>query len=145
MDREPTRTWHGALYRLSYTMFGRAPPERADGPAYAAAVAGALVFVTAAALICAVLNVFTLIFGVFAEPVWRNEARFRFLTLPGGIPVIALAVPVLAAYGIYRSWILDGPLFTFGPWVVTTALGVALLGAFIAFNRWRRRQPPAAR
>ena len=134
-------TWHCRLFVWSYSARGEAVPKEFDLWRYVATVSGALAFILCGCIILVVLNAGTLPFGVFAEPVWRKEARFRRLSFPGGIPIIAVAAPLWLAVAAWRNWAMYGIAETLAPFLITALLGFALLGCCVLFNRVRRRLP----
>ena len=115
------------------------PLDRGRPISYAVTIAIAFIFLLLAVAIWIILNIGTLFFGVYTEPVWRLESRFRVLFLPGRIPIIAISVPVLLGFAFYRSWVAYGWLETVAPFLFTIGLGFGLYGAFIAINILRRR------
>lgn len=135
------KSWHGRLFDWSYFAFGQKPPGQFDLWLYCVTVLGAIVFLASAFLICVVLNIGTIPFGVFVEPIWRPDARFRRLAFPGGIPVISIALPFWLAIATWQTWVTRGVALALGPFVVTAVLGFALLACFVVFNRWRRKLP----
>ena len=104
-------------------------------------VCGALAFLLCAFVILIVLNAGTLPLGVFAEPVWRKDARFRRLAFPGGIPIIAVAAPLWLALAAWRNCATYGLAETLAPFVITSLLGFALLGCCVLFNDTCRKPP----
>lgn len=132
-------SWHGQLFVWSYSAFYQKPPREFDLWLYCATVLGAIVFLACAFLICIVLNIGTILFGVFVEPIWRVDARFRRLAFPGGIPIISVALPILLAFAAWHNWLTHGIAQTLAPFVITAVLGFALLGCFVLFNRMRRK------
>ena len=132
-------TWHGRLFAWSYSSFGGRPPEEFDLWLYCLTVLAAGVFMICAFLICVVLNLFTLPVGVFAEPIWRANPRFRRFTLPGGTQIPYIAAPILGAIAAWRNWAESGMALTVGPIVVTGCLGFLLLGCSVLLNRMRSR------
>ena len=129
------------MFIWSYTTFGQTPPREFDWWLYCTTVLGAAVFLLCAAAICIVLNIGTIPFGVFVEPIWRAEARFRRLTFPGGIPIIAVALPFWLAIAAWHSLVTRGLLATLSPFVFTPVLSFALLGCCVLFNGIRRKSP----
>ena len=134
-------SWHGRLFVWSYSTFDQKPPKQFDWWHYGATVLGAVLFLICAFAICIVLNIGTLPFGVFVEPIWRTDARFRRLTFPGGIPIISVALPIWLAIAAWHNWMTRGIVHTLGPFVVIGMLGFGLLGCFVLFNRMRRKSP----
>jgi hypothetical protein len=136
-----TNSWHGRLFVWSYSAFGQKPPREFDLWAYGVTVLGAVGFLASGVLICIVLNIGTIPFGVFVEPIWRDDARFRRLTFPGGIPIISVALPFWLALATWHTWQTRGIAEAVGPFVFTTVLGFALLAVFVLSNRLRRKAP----
>jgi hypothetical protein len=141
MSTVDAKSWHGRLFEWSYAAFGQQPPAQFDLWLYVVTVAGAAGFLACAVVICIVLNIGTLPFGVFVEPMWQADARFRRLTFPNGIPIIAVALPFWLAIATWHTWVTRGIALALGPFLVTAALGFALLACFVFFNRARRRLP----
>jgi hypothetical protein len=131
--------WHGRLFVWSYSAFGQQPPEKFDAWLYCATVLGAAVFLGCGVVICVVLNIGTIPFGVFVEPIWRTNARFRRLTFPGGIPIISVALPFWLAIATWHAWVTRGTVDALGPFVFTAALGFALLAIVVSLNKMRRK------
>jgi hypothetical protein len=132
-------TWHGRLFAWSYSAFGESVPKEFDLWRYLATVSGAVAFLFGAGVILIVLNAGTLPLGVFAEPIWQKDGRFRRLSFPGGIPIIAVAAPLWLALAAWRNWATYGIAETLAPFLITALLGFALLGCCVLFNSvWRR-------
>jgi hypothetical protein len=134
-------TWHGRLFVWFYSASGEAVPEGFDLWRYVSTVSGTLAFILCGCVILVILNAGTLPFGVFAEPIWQKDARFRRLSFPGGIPIIAVAAPLWLALAAWRNWAMYGIAETLAPFVITALLGFALLGCCVLFNGVRRRLP----
>lgn len=115
------------------------PPEQIDSAGYWTIVLGTLVYLAVGALIFVTLNIGTLLFGVFAEPLWWPNARFRLLRFPNGLPVIPFAVAILLAFATYHTWVLRGPLIALGGWFVIAGGALSLILVFSALNVLRRR------
>lgn len=136
-----TDSWQGRLLARACSAIGQPPPRQADPWRRAAILLAAAVFLACAFVICVVLNIGTMPLGVFVEPIWQADARFRRLTFPGGIPIIAVALPIVLAFAAWRNWAAHGIALTLGPFVFTAVLAFALLGVVVLFNRMRRRLP----
>lgn len=136
------KSWHARLFVWARGVFGQNEAETFDAFSYGLTVTMALVYLVCAAIIWIILNAGTLLFGVYAEPVWRPNTRFHVLFLPGRIPVVAIAIPVLLGFALWRSWLADGVLITAAPFVVTIGLGFGLFGTFVAMNTLRRKLTP---
>jgi hypothetical protein len=134
-----TGVWHARVFAGAYSIFGVPAPVRADRWFYAVTIILALVCLAIAALACLVINAATLPFGVFVEPVWRRNPRFRLLRLPGGLPLLVVASLILGLYTGYRHVLAFGPAMTFGGAAFTLVLGVVCFAAVIAFNEIRQR------
>jgi hypothetical protein len=134
-------TWHGRLFVWSYSADGEPVPKEFDLWRYLTTVGGALAFLGCASVILVVLNAGTLPLGVFAEPIWEKDPRFRHLRFPGGIPIIAVAAPLWLALAAWRNWATYGLVETLAPFVITVLMGFALLGYCVLFNGVRRRLP----
>jgi hypothetical protein len=116
--------------------------EPADAVVFCETVlSAAFVFICGVA-IWLVLNAGTLLFGIYVTPVWRPAARFHILFLPGRIPIVVIAMPVLIAFAFWRSMRAYGPMITAAPVLITVALGVALLSGVMILNRYRRNLKP---
>jgi hypothetical protein len=139
MSVTENRTWHEKLYALSYTMFDAEPRDTSDRWTYWMTVVGMAIYRGIALLIFLTLNLFTLPFGVLAEPMWRPKAGFRFLRFPNGLPIIPFSVAVLFGYATYRTWMLRGALIAVGPWIFVGILGLAFVGLTMAYNRLKDR------
>ena len=137
-------TWHGRLFVWSYSAFGETAPKEFDFLRYLATVSGTLAFILCGCVILVVLNAGTLPFGVFAEPIWLKDARFRRLRFPGGIPIIAVAAPLWLALAAGHNWATYGIFETLAPFLITALLGFALLGCCVLFDGVRRRLPKLA-
>ncbi|WP_439496049.1 hypothetical protein [Bosea sp. (in: a-proteobacteria)] len=131
--------WHARVFTGAYSIFGVAAPVRIDRWFYAVTIVLALVFLAIAGLVCLVINAATLPFGVFVEPVWRRNPRFRLLRLPGGLPLLVVASLILGLYTGYRHVLAFGPAMTFGGAAFTLILGVVCFAVVIAFNEIRQR------
>lgn len=136
------KSWHARLFVWARNAFGQNQAATFDAFSYVSTIILALVFVSCAAIIWIVLNAGTLLFGVYAEPVWRPNSRFHVLFLPGRIPIVAIAIPVLLGFALWRSWLADGVLVTAAPFLVTIGLGFVLFGAIVAANTLRGKLPP---
>jgi hypothetical protein len=126
------------LFVRAYTDFGVAAPIDGDRWSYGVTVVSALVYLIWMAVFWVTLNIGTLPFGVFVEPLWRPDARFRLLRLPGGIPLIAILLPALWSYAAYNTYLLRGVIFAIGPFILVAGAGAAFLACFVGFNRARR-------
>ena len=133
-------SWHAQLYRQAYTDFS-VPASRADRLAYCTAIAGQIVYRACLAIFWGTLNICTLPFGVFVEPLWRKFARFRLLQFPRRIPVIAVALPLLLAYAAYQTFQIYGVWHVILPFVAIAAASTTSLGLFGGFNLLRRKFP----
>jgi hypothetical protein len=80
------------------------------------------------------LNGCTIAFGVYVEPLWRKQSKFRFLQFPGNIPVIAIALPILLAYAAYRTFQVFGIWHVILPFAAIGTAAAIFLGSFIGFN-----------
>lgn len=135
--------WHARLYRQTFTYFGSEPRPPADSLAYWMSVLGGLLFLASIALFWLTLNCATLFFGVFVEPLWRSDAKFRLLQLPGRIPLIAICLPLLLAYAAYRTYQIHGVSHVVGPFLLVAGSVIFFLGSISLFNVLRRRFCPA--
>jgi hypothetical protein len=134
-------TWHGRLFVWSYSALGEPVPKEFDFWRYLATVSGAAAFLFCGGVILIVLNIGTLPLGVYAEPIWQKDARFRRLRFPGGIPIIAVAAPLWLALAAWHNWATYGVAETLAPFIITGLLGFVLLGCCVVFNGIRRRLP----
>jgi hypothetical protein len=91
------------------------------------------------------LNCCTMPFGVWVEPLWREQSKFRFLQFPGNIPVIAVALPILLAYAAYRTFLVFGIWHVILPFAAIGATAAIFLGSFIGLNVFRERGARGAR
>ena len=130
-------SWHGQLFVSSYTAFNQKPPKQIDLWSYSATVAAAAVFLICSFFACLLLNISTIPFGVFAEPAWRDSARFRLLAFPGGIPIISIAMPAWFAIAAWHNAKAHGIGHTLAPFVITMVLAFALVGCAVLFNKTR--------
>jgi hypothetical protein len=135
-------TWHRRIFLLSYRVLDGRPPAQIDAIGYWTTVLSTSVYVALGALILVTLNIGTLLFGVYAEPIWRPNARFRLLKFPNGLPVIPFAVAILLAYASYRAWILRGPFIALGGWFLVAGGALSLIAVMAALNALRRRLQP---
>lgn len=133
------KSWHGRLFIWSYTAFNRTPPQQFDLWLYVTTVLAVIVFLICGLAFSIVLNIGTLPFGVFVEPIWRADARFRRLTFPGGIPIISVALPFWLALATWHTFVTRGPAEAIGPFFFTPVLAFGLLGLVVVFNRMRRK------
>src|ERR1700684_2598217 len=133
-----TSSWHGRLIVCFYAGFDQKPPRQCDPWRYVATLLGAALYLGCSLLFCIPLNIGTIPFGVFVEPVWLPRARFRRLTFPGGIPIISVALPFWLAIATWHTWRTRGLAEAIGPFVFTAVLAFALLACFVLFNRLRR-------
>lgn len=127
------------LFERAYTDFGVAPPAGADRWSYCTTVAAALLYVACMGIFWLTLNVATLFFGVFVEPLWQPNAKFRRLKLPNGIPLIGLFMPVLLVIVGYNAYRMHGVLFAIGPYILIALAGLLIIAGFVVFNLLRRR------
>ena len=126
------------LFVRAYTDFGVAAPIDGDRWSYGVTVVSALVYLVWMAVFWVTLNIGTLPFGVFVEPLWQPNARFRRLKLPGGIPLIAIFLPILLSYAAFNTYLLRGVIFAIGPFVLVAGVGAFFLACFVGFNLARR-------
>jgi phosphatidylglycerophosphate synthase len=134
-------SWHGRLFTGLYSAFGKEAPRQFDLWFYGAAVFAAALLFVAGLIIFVVLNIGAIPLGVYFEPVWRANARFRRLRFPGGIPVIGIAVPIWALVGAWHNWIERGAALSVAPFAVMIVFGFGFLGLIVALNRLRTRLP----
>jgi hypothetical protein len=132
-------SWHGTLFAWANRLFGQKPAAEPDAFSYLLTIALALIFLSIALGIWLALNLGTLLFGVYVEPIWELDTRFHVLFLPGRIPIIAIASPVLIAYGFWRNGFANGFWTSVAPVVVTIGLGCSLFGLCIGANLLRRK------
>jgi hypothetical protein len=138
---EPVRSisWHGRLFAWANRLFGQKPTAEPDMFSYLLTIALALIFLSFAVAVWLPLNFATLLFGVYVEPIWELDTRFHVLFLPGRIPIIAIASPVLIAYGFWRNGLANGFWTSVAPFLVTAGLACSLFGLCIAANLLRRK------
>ena len=91
------------------------------------------------------LNCCTIPFGVWVEPLWREQSKFRFLQFPGNIPVIAIALPILLVYAAYRTFLVFGIWHLILPFATVGATAAILLLSFIGLNAFRKHGTRVAR
>ena len=126
------------LFARAYRDFGVEPPAAVDRWGYWTTVVGAMIYVACMWVFWVTLNIGSLPLGVFVEPLWRPEAKFRRLKLPGGIPLIAIALPILLAYTSYVTYLRRGLWFVVGPYLLVAVAGTFFIAAFVCFNLVRR-------
>jgi hypothetical protein len=131
------QTWHKKIYALSYTMFDSIPHDAPDRLTYWMTVFGTTIYCCVAIIIFLTLNLVTLPFGVFAEPIWRPKAGFRPLRLSNGIPIIPFSIAIIGGYASYCTWMLRGALMAFGPWLFVGILSLVFLALSMAYNGLR--------
>jgi len=119
---------------LMFRSFGAEPPRDIGGGHQALLWLTALAFVAASLAILAVLNFFSLFFGVSVSFLGRDGVKFRFLQLFRRIPLIGLTLPVLFAYAAWHNIRLGGFVATVAPALLTAVIAVALLGGVILLN-----------
>jgi hypothetical protein len=137
MNAAERPSWHKKLYVIAYTMFDAAPHDAPDSYTYWMTVFGTAIYCGIAIAVFLSLNLCTLPFAVFAEPIWRPKASFRLLRFPNGIPIIPFSVAVLLGYASYRTWLLRGALMAFGPWLFVGFLCLMFFGLSMAYNGLR--------
>ncbi len=123
-------------------MFG--PSRLARGSTEVVAV-GQIVYEACLVIIWVTLNCCTIAFGVWVEPLWREQSKFRFLQFPGKIPVIAITLPIMLAYAAYRTFLIFGIWHIILPFAAIGAGAVILLGSLVGLNTFRERGARAAR
>ncbi len=131
-------SWHAQLHSQAYSDFSVPEPAPFDRLAYCVTVAGQIVYRSCLVIFWITLNCCTIAFGVFVEPLWRKNATFRRLQLPGKIPVIAIALPILLAYAAWRTFQMYGIWHVILPFAFIAVSGAVLLGSLAGFNIVRR-------
>jgi hypothetical protein len=106
---------------------------------------GQILYQAALVIFWIALNCFTIPFGVWVEPLWRERSKYRFLQFPGKIPVIAVALPILLAYAGYRTFQIFGIWHVILPFAAIGATAAILLGSCIGLNISRERGARVAR
>ncbi len=143
MDKK--QAWHSVFYRQAYSDFSASPPLQAAGSSYWMAVGGNVLYRACLIVFWATLNVFTTPFGVFVEPLWRQQARFRRLQFPGRIPVIAVALPILLSFAAYRTAETRGVWHVVLPFVAMALGGALSLALLVCFQLFQRRERSSRR
>ena len=138
MTETGSTTWHRRFFDAAYLEFDVPVEEPRDALSYWTSVSARVAYILCSFVFWLTLNVATLPFGVFVEPLWRRDAAFRRLSLPGRIPVIAIALPILLAYASYRTFLLFGLWHVIGPFLLVAATVIVFLGGLAGFNLARR-------
>jgi hypothetical protein len=131
-----------SLHRRLSTWFTATANGKRSGEYNAWILSGAVltgtIYLALAVIVSLVINIGALPCGVYVEPVWRAEARFRFLTFtPRGIPIIAVAAPSWIAVAVWRAWTEHGALYALGPFVVTPLAALGLIAALMLVRRFQ--------
>jgi small-conductance mechanosensitive channel len=132
------QSWRAKIHRQAYTDFSVPEIVPADQLAYWLTVLGQISYRAFLIVFWITLNCCTIAFGVFVEPLWRRQATFRRLQFPGRIPVIALALPILAAYSAYRTFEIYGLWHVILPFAAVIVTGAVFLVSLAGFNVVRR-------
>ncbi|MDP3898990.1 MAG: hypothetical protein Q8Q62_20150 [Mesorhizobium sp.] len=122
------------MISLMYRSFGADPPQDLDGVRGAMLWLLALVFVVASVAILAIINFFSLFFGVTVSFLGRDGVKFHFLHLFRRIPLIGFTAPILLGYAVWHNAKLSGALAIAMPALLTAAVAVGLLAGVIAVN-----------
>jgi hypothetical protein len=130
--------WHRILYESAYRDFSVEPPIPHDHLSYLVTVICRIAYLASTFIFWIVLNFATLPFGVFVEPLWKVDARFRRLQFPGGIPVISVALPLLLAFAAYRTYLVRGIFDVVAPFLLFAVTSIGLLAGLAGFNVLRR-------
>jgi hypothetical protein len=138
---ERSDIWYNQPFRRFYSYFGEGEPARFDILSYAALTLLACLYFGCTFVIYVVLNFASLPLGVYAEPEWEPDARFRKLRFPGGIPVIGVATPLWLFIAAWQNWLACGLGLTLAPFLMTAGLGFGLLAFLVALNKLRASLP----
>ena len=140
MTQANADSWHRQLLRR-FHVFSEDEPAQVDILSCSLRTLFIVLFFACTFIIYIVLNLATLPLGVYAEPAWKLNARFRKLRLPGGIPVIGVATPLWLAVGAWQNWLTRGLGLTLAPFLITAGIGFGLLGLVVGFNKLRPLLP----
>ncbi|MFU0507329.1 hypothetical protein [Pseudaminobacter sp. NGMCC 1.201702] len=119
-----------------YRSFGQDSPAGLSGLRHAGLRLLAFLFVVMSILILAVINFFSLFFGVIVNFLGRDGVKFTFLQLFHRIPLVGVTMPVLLGYAVFHNVTLSGALNAAMPSILTTLIAVILLGGFVCFNNF---------
>lgn len=122
------------MISLMFRSFGKQAPELPAGARRFGLAVLAFLFVTASVLILAVINFFSLFFGVTVNFLGRDGVKFTFLQLFRRIPLVGFTLPILAGYAAWHNAKLFGGLATAMPSIVTALAAVAMLGGTVLCN-----------
>jgi len=128
---------HRTLFTWFYAVYGRQAPIDVDRWTYCATLLAALLFLACGVVAFIALNCATLPLGVFTEPVWRGDRRFRLLVLPGGPPLVMILAPIFLAVGTWHEVSTNGVLRTLAACLTTVGLALFALGCAVVINKWR--------
>ena len=132
------------MISIVYRSFGRESPSDLTGLRYCVVYILCVIFMAVSLLILAVINFFSLFFGVTVNFLGRNGVKFTFLHLFGRLPFVAVTLPALFGYAIWHNVQRHGALVAATPGLLTAVFAVAMLGGLVLFNNlMRRRQSPA--
>jgi hypothetical protein len=132
------QSWGAKIHRQAYSDFSVPEIIPADQWAFWLTVLGQILYRAFLIFFWITLNCCTIAFGVFVEPLWRKRATFRRLQLPGRIPVIALALPILLANSAYRTFEIYGIWHVVLPFAAVIVTGAVFLVSLAGFNVVRR-------
>ena len=124
------------MITLMYRSFGKDAPTGLSGLRYAGVWLLAFIFVALSILILAVINFFSLFFGVTVNFLGRDGVKFTFLQLFRRIPLVGFTMPILLGYAVFHNVKLSGALAAAMPSILTTLLAIALLGGLVCFNNF---------
>ena len=135
---EDEQSWSAKIHRQAYSDFSVPEIIPADRLAFWVTVLGQIFYRAFLIFFWITLNCCTIAFGVFVEPLWRKGATFSRLQLPGRIPVIALALPILLANSAYRTFEIYGIWDVILPFAAVIVTATVFLVSLAGFNVVRR-------
>lgn len=122
------------MISLMFRSFGAEPPADLTGLRHTAMWLGALLFVCASVLILAVVNFFSLFFGVTIAFLGRDGVKYTFLHLFRRIPLVGVTLPILFGYAVWHNVKLNGFVETAFAATLTTVVAIALLIGVVMIN-----------
>lgn len=124
------------MIALMFRSFGRQAPANPIGLRHACLWLIAAAFVATSLIILAIVNYFTLFFGVAVNFLGRDGVKFTFLHLFGRIPLIAVTLPVLLGYAIWHNVQFGGVLNMALPAILTVVLALTALLLTVLLNNF---------
>ena len=122
------------MISLMYRSFGADAPKGLSGMTGALMWLVALLFVVSSVLILAVINFFSLFFGVTVNFLGRDGVKFTFLHLFRRIPLIGFTAPILLGYAVWHNVQMSGVVTNVMPPLLTAVVAIVLLGGLVALN-----------